>query len=138
MRLSGGDEARAEEITHDAWVRALERLASFEWRSAFRTWLAGFVVNLAREAARAGERLDPIEETPADDTGLTALPDRLDLERAVSRLAPRQRHVFVLHDIEGWTHRAIAEHLGIDPGTSKSQLSRARTALRGWLKEEHP
>lgn len=138
LRLAGGDAARAEEITHDAWVGAVERLEQFAWRSAFRTWVAGFVVNRAREAARRDARLDPLTEAPGDDRALTSLPDRIDLERAVAQLPPRQRHVFILHDAEGWTHEAIAEHLGIDPGTSKSQLSRARAALRGWLDEGTP
>ncbi|MFN2315113.1 MAG: RNA polymerase sigma factor [Gemmatimonadales bacterium] len=138
LRLAGGDEREAEEITHDAWVGAIERLATFAWRSAFRTWVAGFVVNRAREATRHDARLEPLAETPGEDVALVSLPNRIDLERAVARLPPRQRHVFVLHDAEGWTHEAIAEHLGIDPGTSKSQLSRARAALRGWLDEGTP
>jgi RNA polymerase sigma-70 factor (ECF subfamily) len=54
----------------------------------------------------------------------------VDLERAVAGLPPGYRHVFVLHDVEGYTHDEIATHLGITPGTSKSQLSRARATLR--------
>jgi len=138
LRLAGGDERTAEEITHDAWVRAVERFDRFEERSAFRTWIAGFVVNQAREAARRGARLETLADEAREDLILDALPDRLDLEQAVGRLPPRQRHVFVLHDVEGWTHDAIAEQLDIDPGTSKSQLSRARAALRTWLEEPTP
>jgi RNA polymerase sigma-70 factor (ECF subfamily) len=58
---------------------------------------------------------------------------RLDLERAVLRLPDGYREVLVLHDIEGYTHEEIADRLGIAPGTSKSQLSRARDSLRRWL-----
>ena len=55
---------------------------------------------------------------------------RLDLERALASLPPGARTVVILHDIEGYTHDEIAGALGIDPGTSKSQLSRGRAALR--------
>jgi RNA polymerase sigma-70 factor (ECF subfamily) len=57
----------------------------------------------------------------------------MDLEAAMGRLPEGARQVFVLHDVEGWTHEEIAEHLGLVPGTSKSQLSRARAALRRML-----
>jgi RNA polymerase sigma-70 factor (ECF subfamily) len=137
LRLAGGDAVAAEEITHDAWVRAAGRLAVFEGRSSLRTWLAGFVANRAREVARALERFEPLHEdlvadpSPAAgvDPALRAV-DRVDLERAIDALPAGFRQVFVLHDIEGWTHAEIAASLSIDPGTSKSQLSRARAALR--------
>ena len=55
---------------------------------------------------------------------------RLDLEHAIQALPPGYREVVVLHDIEGYTHDEIAGLLGIETGTSKSQLFRARRALR--------
>src|SRR5262249_42909611 len=66
----------------------------------------------------------------ADDVALCGSYDRLDLERAIAALADGFRLVFVLHDVQGYTHEEIADLLGIEPGTSKSQLSRARRALR--------
>jgi RNA polymerase sigma-70 factor (ECF subfamily) len=54
----------------------------------------------------------------------------IDIERAVASLPPGYRTVLVLHDIEGYTHDQIASLIGVDVGTSKSQLSRARRALR--------
>jgi len=65
-----------------------------------------------------------------DDVALRGSYDRLDLERAIEGLADGFRQVFVLHDVQGYTHEEIADLLGIEPGTSKSQLSRARRALR--------
>jgi RNA polymerase sigma-70 factor (ECF subfamily) len=55
---------------------------------------------------------------------------RIDLERALLALADGYRQVLVLHDVWGLTHDEVGRALGIDPGTSKSQLSRARRALR--------
>jgi RNA polymerase sigma-70 factor (ECF subfamily) len=58
---------------------------------------------------------------------------RLDLEAALARLPGGAREVFVLYDVEGYTHVEIAGLLGISPGTSKSQLHRARLLLRRHL-----
>ncbi len=58
----------------------------------------------------------------------------MDLDRAIERLPPRARQVFVLHDVEGFKHREIGDMLGISSGTSKSQLHEARMALREHLK----
>lgn len=61
--------------------------------------------------------------------------NRIDVERALASLAPGFREVLVLHDVEGYTHEDIAIMLGVQPGTSKSQLSRARAAMRRALGE---
>lgn len=137
MRLTNGDAAESQDIVHDAWMRAAERLGGFEWRSALRTWLSSIVINRWRESARAAVRLHaaPVEEHHAggDDTRLAGTIDRIDLERAVAALAPGRREVLLLHDVEGYTHEEIAGLLGIEAGTSKSQLSRARAELRRLL-----
>lgn len=127
----------AEEITHDAWVRAASRLARFEWRSALRTWLAGFVVRCASEAVRQSAEEVALDEAilETEDAVLMGSFARVDLERAIARLAPGFRHVLVLHDVEGYTHEEVGRLLGIEPGTSKSQLSRARAVLRRALGE---
>ncbi len=134
LRLAGGDAAAATEIVHDAWVRAAERLADFAGRSALRTWLSGFVVNCARERNRAWTQADAsLEEITGqggDDVELTGVFDRLELEQALRAIAPGYREVLVLHDVEGYSHEEIAELRGTTIGTSKSQLARARHALR--------
>lgn len=132
VRLSGGDRSAAEDVVHDMWLKALERLSSFRWESALSSWLAGFVVNLCRDRARGSQReLPPIDELhPADDLTLLKAADRVDLERAIAGLPAGFRHVLILHDVEGYTHEEIAAMLDIVPGTSKSQLARARQAVR--------
>ena len=57
------------------------------------------------------------------------------LERALEKLPDRMRQVIVLHDVEGYTHEEIAEFMGVTPGTSKSQLFKARARMRELL---HP
>jgi RNA polymerase sigma-70 factor (ECF subfamily) len=57
----------------------------------------------------------------------------MDLQAAIERLPHGARQVFVLHDVEGYRHEEIGNLLGVSPGTSKSQLHRARQQLRGML-----
>lgn len=115
------------------WIRAVEGLRSFRWQSTLRTWLAGFVVNGCREIRRRGFReraADGSETIEAPAPAARRHAEEIDLERWVARLPEGSREVLVLHEIEGYTHEEIAAMLGIDAGTSKSQLSRARAALR--------
>jgi RNA polymerase sigma-70 factor, ECF subfamily len=113
---------------------AVERLPGFRWESSLRTWLAGIMVNVCRDIVRRG-----IRERERRAAGSTAPPmvrpdaGALDVERAIAQLPEGYREVLVLHDIEGYTHEEISGLLGIDAGTSKSQLSRARQALRSRL-----
>jgi len=132
-RLLGGTGRGADDAVQEAWLRAAEGLAAFEWRSSLRTWLTGIAINCCREILRrrqAGTPARPGGE-PAQEAPPTIL--GLDLERAVLGLPNGCREVLVLHDVEGLTHAEIAARLGIEPGTSKSQLSRARRALRAYF-----
>jgi len=138
-RLVGGVEARAEELTQDAFVRAWQALPSFRGDSAFGTWLYRLAVNTAlmdlRSKSAGMERdsddalLDQ-QAAPASSVGLG-----MDLAAAVAGLPPRARAVLVLFDIEGWTHEEIAAELGMAVGSSKAQLHRARGLLRNRLGE---
>jgi len=140
LRLGGGDAPWAEELVQRVWIRAVEGLPRFGWRSALRTWLCGIAVNCARELWRdAGDRVE--EALDHDATGPEAsarVDDRIDLERAIAGLPAGYRQVFVLHDVEGFTHGEIAGLMAIEPGTSKSQLYHARRRLRAALRPPAP
>lgn len=135
FRLSGRKES-AEEWTQDTFVRAFSRLDQFRGEAAFATWLRTIALNLTRNglatilrreayAAPLDEANDVAHDTPMSDPDLA---DRLDA--AIGALPQGTRAVYVMHDLEGYTHEEIASHLGIAEGTSKSQLSRARARLR--------
>jgi RNA polymerase sigma-70 factor (ECF subfamily) len=132
LRMSGGREPTAEDVLQESWSRALRSLPGFERRSSLARWLSGIVVRCSLERIRrerwAGEELP-------DESTLTAAArdradERIDLERVFEALPPGYRSVLVLHDIEGYTHEDIAALTGVSPGTSKSQLSRARAFMR--------
>jgi RNA polymerase sigma-70 factor (ECF subfamily) len=138
LRLTGGDESAAQDAVHDAWVRAVGRLGTFRWESRLGTWLGGFVVRCVREQQRRLAREEPLPDEGSTlrtgdvttDERLRGVFDRVDLERALAGLPLGFRTVLVLHDVEGHTHDEIALVLEIAPGTSRSQLARARAALR--------
>jgi RNA polymerase sigma-70 factor (ECF subfamily) len=134
------DPTLAEELTQDVFVRAWQKLSSFEGRSAFSSWLYPLTVNVALSERRTRRRRSE-REMATDDPTVFERPDRpkapdteVDLERAVARLPPGARAVFVLHDVEGYRHEEIASMTGMAEGTSKAQLHRARKLLRERLR----
>jgi RNA polymerase sigma-70 factor (ECF subfamily) len=128
-RLTGAVDAA--DVVQETWIRAIGALPSFAWASSLRTWLCSIAVNCCRERWRrqGGHRDHELVMPPPIWPSEYAI----DVETALARLAPGYRAVVVLHDIYGFTHAEIASQLGIDAGTSKSQLSRARQALRALL-----
>lgn len=139
LRLVGWNTQEAEEIVQDTWLRAVEALAEFRWESGFRTWLSGILINRSRELyrARKKEQHTNINDELAVEVAVTENFEHLDLEQAIAALPNGYRQVLVLHDIEGYTHEEIGRLLEIEAGTSKSQLSHARRAMRNSL-QAHP
>jgi RNA polymerase sigma-70 factor (ECF subfamily) len=139
-RLVGRIEA--EDLLQETFMSAHRKLGSYKGESALGTWLFRLATNLCIDYLRSrGGRWSQLTEGLDDEfqtSGTGAGPvlgviDRLDLERALAALPPGARTVFVLHDVEGFEHREIAEMLGVSDGTSKSQLHRARLRLRSML-----
>src|SRR5262245_2252156 len=127
-RLAGSAADEADEALQDAWLRAVSALASFRGDSAFRTWLTGIAINCLRERFRSRQRslspfAPPERATPSAERAV-------DVTQILEALGAAHREILVLHDVEGYTHDQIAGALGIEPGTSKSRLSRARQLFR--------
>jgi RNA polymerase sigma-70 factor (ECF subfamily) len=136
-RMLGSD--LADEVTQDIFVRTWQKLGTFRGDSAFGTWLHRLALNVVIERRRS---FAVQRERTADATALdlvTVPPARADLrvdfEHAMAELPPGAREIFVLHDVEGYKHREIADLLEITSGTSKRQLHRARMLMRQWLTE---
>lgn len=132
-RRMSGDEHIARDLVQDAFVRAWQRLPSFQGHSALGTWLHRLAVNVVLEHLRSTRR-DALRFL--DDAGDDALPARvsqpdvrMDIEHAVEQLPAGARSVFVLHDMHGYSHDEIAQMTGIAAGTSRAQLWRARRTL---------
>ena len=137
----------AEDLTQEVFVHLFRKIGSFRGESAFTSWLHRLTVNLVlmhfRKLSAKSERTMEDGEMPVEVVQGTENParmsvvDRLALDRAIAQLPAGYRTVFVLHDIEGYEHAEVARLLGCSPGTSKSQLHKARMRLRALLKRRH-
>jgi RNA polymerase sigma-70 factor (ECF subfamily) len=122
------------------FVRAWDKLRSFRGESAFSSWLHRLAVNVVmnerRTSFRREQRVTPVaapetlERGRGEGGGEGTVGLNIDLERAIAALPEGAREVFVLYDIEGYSHAEIADLTGIAEGTSKAQLFRARHLLR--------
>jgi RNA polymerase sigma-70 factor (ECF subfamily) len=132
------DVDRAEHATQEAFVRAWEKLNEHRDEASFSTWLHRIAVNAVLQSRRSElrrverEQRSAVRAESASSTAQTA-DGALDLEHAIARLPERARWVLVMHDLEGYRHREIAQLLGVSEGTSKAQLHRARTRLKEML-----
>lgn len=146
LRMTG-NTADAEDLAQEAFLQLFRKIATFRGESAFSTWLHRMAVNVVlMQLRKKGLPVVPLEETVeteedtpkkelgAADTKLAGSLDRLQLERAIDRLPPGYRSIFVLHDVEGFEHNEIAEIVGCSIGNSKSQLHKARLKMRDLLK----
>jgi len=118
------------------FVRAWDKLRSFRGESLFSSWLHRLAVNVVmnerRTTIRREQRVTPVAapEVLERGKGEPTVGLSIDLERAIAALPEGAREVFVLYDIEGYSHAEIGEMTGIAEGTSKAQLFRARQLLR--------
>lgn len=134
-----GERQRAEELTQDVFVRVWEKLGQFRGESAFGTWLHRMAVNVVLNDRQAEKRrrdrhddgIQDLDQLPHGNVRPLPVPElSIDLESAIATLPPGARKVFVLHDVEGYTHEEIAGMLGVTAGGCKAQLHRARMLLR--------
>ena len=138
VRRIATDDDLAHDYAQEAWIRAIRALPSFRGDSRFSTWLHRIAVNSALQAVRRAETRQK-REAPMPET-IAVAPPRSDallgqkLEWALDHLPERMRKVMILHVVEGYTHDEIGELLGTAPGTSKSQLFKARGKMRELLK----
>jgi RNA polymerase sigma-70 factor, ECF subfamily len=137
-RLVGFDQDLAEDVAQEVWIQIFRALPSYRGDSQFSTWAHRIAVNRTLNALRRSKRLAAIETTVEEDTASVEMDTErsfvaASIETATAKLSPGARAVFVLHDVEGFTHEEIATELGITSGGSKSQLFKARAKLRKLL-----
>jgi RNA polymerase sigma-70 factor (ECF subfamily) len=132
------DPDEAADIAQEVWIQIFRALPGFRGDAQFSTWAHRIAVNRTLNALRRARRLIGASEELEEDT--VSVEDDVDqpflrasLEQAMHKLPPGARTVFVLHDVEGFTHEEIAGQLGITTGGSKSQLFKARAKLRALL-----
>jgi RNA polymerase sigma-70 factor (ECF subfamily) len=138
-RLVGGDEAAAEDVAQEAFFKAYRGLRRFRGASSLETWFYRILVRQAHDYRRwravrelwSGDGDHEAPDPSAKGPGDPALRRRI--ATALNTLSRRQREVFILIHLEGFTVRECAELLGRPTGTVKSHLQRALKALRAQL-----
>lgn len=138
-----GNVPDAEDLTQEVFLQLYRKIGTFKGAATLSTWLYRLTVNRVLMYLRTHRRQQPEQLREGEEIaqmGAVMRPrrdgsmiDRIDLERAIRRLPPGYRAVFLLHDVEGYEHEEIARLLGIAVGTTKSQLHKARMKLRELL-----
>lgn len=128
-----------EDLCQESWLRAFRGLDRFRGDSEFGSWIHTIARNVVMGRGRTIQRRSELlaeSWRPVTAVHPERIELRLELNRALSALPPGMRQVLWMHDVEGWTHKDIGTFLGVAPGTSKSQLFRARARLRETLRGE--
>ena len=139
LRYAGNAE-EAEDILQEGFIKVFKKLNSFRSEGSFEGWVRRIFVNTAIEHFRRKRYLMPVtekEENSIEGKYLSVLDDLAarDIMALVQDLSPGYRTVFNLYVVEGYTHKEIADMMGISEGTSKSQLSRAKVILQDMVKQ---
>ena len=137
-----GNVSDAEDAVQESFLKVYRGAAAFRGASRLSTWLYRVLLNTCYDVLRRRLRRP---ETPPPARGQEAVPAlgddhplRLDLEAAVARLAPRRRMAFLLFEVEGFTHREVAEILGVPEGNSRVLLHEAKRELQRLLSGTRP
>lgn len=126
-------EADQQDAVQEAIRRSWEKRGSLKNERYLQTWVIRILLNVCHDIQRYGKREFPVDEIP--DRPLEA-PDYTDLRSALFRLKDKERVPVILHYIEGYDVRHVAEILRIPAGSVKTRLMRARAHLRDILNEE--
>jgi RNA polymerase sigma factor (sigma-70 family) len=135
LRYSESRE-EAEEILQEGFLKVFESISKFRFEGSFEGWVRKIMVNSALQKYRRRYRLHAvvdIESTVLEDHyhgDIVSQISMKELLHMVQQLTPAYRTVFNLYVFEGYKHREIAELLGVSEGTSKSNLSDARSVLQ--------
>lgn len=132
-----GDQSLAEDVTQETFLKVYKKLASYQFRSKFSTWVLAIARNAGVDAIRKNRRKPvDLDMDQLDDPGARSSPSRLELETAIGSLAPKLREAFLLVEVMGLSYQEVARVLGVPIGTVKSRLYHARRHLVEWLRDE--
>lgn len=133
-------EEDAQDILQDGFVKVFQKIEQVKEPKAFPGWIRRVMINTALERYRSQVLLKRVDDEPylADEQITEDTLDHLHAETLVAiiqELTPKYRMVFNLYAIEGYNHKEIGEMMNISEGTSKSNLSRARSILQEKVKK---
>ena len=142
------DRDTAQEVLQEGFIKVFEKLGAFDYKGSFEGWVRRIITNTAIDSIRRGKK-DPFRTDNENDFKLGAEDpiieqEELDLSnmkaemamQGIQQLSPAYRTVFSLYVLEEYSHKEIAESLGISEGTSKSNLAKAKMNLQKILSEK--
>ena len=142
------DRDSAEEILQEGFIKIFDKLDAFDYKGSFEGWMRRIMANTAIDSIRKSKKdprlTDNDEDFKLGSENPMVIQEELDLIElkadvaleAIESLSPAYRSVFNLYVMEDYSHKEIAEILGISEGTSKSNLSKAKANLQKILKEK--
>lgn len=141
LRYSGNaDDAR--DLLQEGFIKIFKNLSKYRGDGSFEGWIRRIFVNTSIEHFRKKVYLQDVTETQErtlEDKEWNVLDDlaEKDIMKMIHQLSPGYKAVFNMHVIEGYSHKEIADILGINEGTSKSQLARAKMVLKKMVHDRY-
>jgi len=131
------DEARAQEVFQDTWLKIHRSRGTYREGARFKTWLFTIAANTTRDAYRQTQRRIQTVDSPIEARTASEKPTLgLDIHAAISQLPDTLREAFLLGAVQGFDHNEVAEALDISPANARARISRARAQLRQTLEEK--
>ena len=128
----------AEDVLMEAFVKIFDKMEDFRFQSTLETWMRRIVVNASINKLRASRITDTIDSETNDLGYMDTAFDNMNAQQLLAlleKLPVGYRTVFNLYAIEGYSHKEISDAMGIDEGTSRSQLAKARKALQEMIEK---
>lgn len=139
LRLTA-DKSTAEDASQEVFVQLWQKIANFDGKSKFSTWLhsvtANITISYIRKQKSWLQKVVSTEDAGMDEQAIEDEHDLNGLDKLILRLPERARMVFVLYAVEGYRHEEIASILNMAVGSSKAQYHRARNLLKEWYEDE--
>jgi len=129
------DTEEATDALQEAFITVFSAIATYNSRSSIGAWIKTITIRKGVELQRKRSKLPTVRMDVVEE-GPVVWPEHMNaesLEWALSKLTPGYRTVFLLIEVEGYTHKEVARMLEISAGTSKSQLYHAKKALQKLL-----
>jgi RNA polymerase sigma-70 factor (ECF subfamily) len=139
------NKQEVDEIINDSFLKIFNNLAKYDHSQPFKAWIRKIIVNTAIDHFRKNQQFNYNNQSDIEDIGDVEVDENIiskissdEILSLINKLSPSYRIAFNLFVIEGYTHREIADMLGISEGTSKSNLMDARKKLQGMISSAYP
>ncbi|MGV3631129.1 MAG: RNA polymerase sigma factor [Bacteroidota bacterium] len=141
------DRDTAQEVVQEGFIKVFEKMSGFDMQGSFDAWVRRIMVNTAIDFIRRNNKMTLVElndnyredfpEDSADELEHELEKNRQLAMESIQELSPAYKMVFNLYYVEDYTHKEIAEELGISEGTSKSNLAKAKIRLKQILEQKN-